>query len=327
MKITMAHGSGGMLTSLLIREVFESEFSNPVLREMQDAAVLPVPTGRIAFTTDSFVVTPLFFPGGDIGKLAVCGTVNDLLMRGATPKYLSAGFILEEGLDTEDLSRIVRSMGEAAREAGVLIVAGDTKVVEGRGGVYINTSGVGLLEDGVNIGAERTEPGDAILISGPMGNHEACILSRRMGIENSIRSDCAPLSDMVNNLLSGGVSVHALRDVTRGGLASVLNELAQSAGVRLALDGTELADEQVRGFCEILGLDPLYMANEGKLALTVPQRDAHRALDILKRSVYGQDARIIGRAEAGPPEVTIRTRSGGTRTVDPLMGEGLPRIC
>ncbi len=331
MKITSAHGGGGKQTTDLIRGIFQEQLGNTILNQMEDAAVLNLPSGRIAFTTDSFVVKPVFFAGGDIGRLAVCGTVNDLLMRGAVPRYLSAGFILEEGLDTEDLVRIVRSMRQAADEAQVVIVAGDTKVVEGAGGLYINTSGIGSLDDALNIGANRAKDGDVVLISGFLGNHEACILSNRMGIENHIESDCAPLTAMVLNLINSGVVIHVMRDITRGGLATVLNEIAASSHVFMELrPDLELTDPAVGGFCEILGLDPLYMGNEGKIMLTVPAREAERALAIIQASPYGRNARLIGTVQATekiPPAVVMKTKSGGTRLIDSLIGEGLPRIC
>ena len=318
----------------LIRGIFASHFDNDILNRMEDAALLPVHTGRIAFTTDSFVVDPLFFPGGDIGRLAVCGTVNDLLMRGATPKYLSAGFILEEGLEIEVLERVASSMREAADEAGVRIVAGDTKVIEGhgRGGLYLNTAGIGLMETEMDISAHNASDGDAVLVSGTLGEHHACILSARMGVQNNIHSDCAPLTDMVANLLQSGTNVHAMRDLTRGGLATALHEIAQSSGVRIVLDGSVgLANDSVQGFCDILGLDPLYMGNEGKIALILPQGDAAGALEIIRRSKYGERARIVGkvvevRCETAPG-VAITTRAGGERKLEPLLGEGLPRIC
>ena len=309
MTITSAHGGGGAATAALIREVFQAQFSNDVLDRMEDAAVLPRPDGEIAFTTDSFVVTPLFFPGGDIGKLAVCGTVNDLLMRGARPMYLSAGFILEEGLAVETLRRVARSMREAADEAGVSIVTGDTKVVGGAGGLYINTSGIGAVAPGRDIGAARCRAGDAVIVSGRLGNHQACIWSRRMGIANDIVSDCAPLNDMVANLLDGGIEVHALRDLTRGGLATALNELAAASGVSIGLSRDwVMADEPVAALCDILGLDPMTMANEGKLVLVTPERDAVRALNILRRSRYGGGAQLIGRVHAGEPAVSRTSR-------------------
>lgn len=329
MKITMAHGGGGKLMDDLIRDVFVRHFQNDILGRMEDAAVLPRPGGKIAFTTDSFVVSPLFFPGGDIGRLAVCGTVNDLLMRGATPRYLSAGFILEEGLQTETLEKVASSMREAAEEAGVSIVAGDTKVVEGRGGLYINTAGIGLVETPLEISAQNAADGDAVIISGDLGDHHACILSARMGIENGIQSDCAPLTEMVAALLQSGLRVHAMRDITRGGLSTVLHEIALSSGVAFTLfPDVPLANERVQGFCEILGLDPLYMGNEGKMALILPKAEAQAAVDILRRCRYGADARVIGDASrSGTPGVFAKTRSGATRTLLPLAGEGLPRIC
>lgn len=329
MRIMSAHGGGGRLMNDLIHAVFQKHLSNPVLNRMEDAALLPPINGKIAFTTDTFVVDPLFFPGGDIGRLAVCGTVNDLLMRGATPRYLSAGFVLEEGLEVETLERAVASMKSAADEASVEIVAGDTKVIEGRGGMFINTSGIGELDTPVNISAHNAADGDAVLISGPLGDHHACILSCRMGIGNNIRSDCAPLVNMVCALIQNGLSVHAMRDITRGGLASVLHEIAASSRVEIELfPSAALASPEVQGFCDILGLDPLYMGNEGKLALILPQAEAEQALSILQGCRYGGHAQIIGTVHATKsPAVLQRTRTGSTRLIEPLLGEGLPRIC
>ncbi len=328
MKITSAHGGGGKVMNELIRDIFEKHFSNEILSRMEDAAVLMLPGSKIAFTTDSFVVSPLFFSGGDIGRLSVCGTVNDLLMRGATPKYLSAGFILEEGLETDVLAKVAASMQAAAEEAGVQIVAGDTKVIEGRGGLYINTAGLGCVETSLDISVSNAREGDAVIISGDMGNHHACILSARMNIQNGIASDCAPLNEMVLSLINSGIEIHAMRDITRGGLGTVLHEIALASKIRIALSGdAPLADDQVSGFCDILGLDPLYMGNEGKLALVLPRKDAQHAVDLLRHSKYGEHARIIGETISGTPGVTIRTRSGATRLVEPLPGEGLPRIC
>ncbi len=329
MKITMAHGGGGRLTAQLITDLFARFFANDTLARMEDAAVLALSTPHIALTTDSFVVTPLVFPGGDIGRLSVCGTVNDLLMRGATPRFLTAGFILEEGLETELLEQVVASMAETAREAGVSIVAGDTKVVEGHGGLYINTAGVGEMLCTQDISVQNARPGDVVLISGDMGNHHAAILSSRMGIENTIESDAAPLHDMVGRLLGAGLPVHTLRDITRGGLGTVLYEIAESSGVHIALDETvPLTDETVAGFCDLLGLDPLYMGNEGKLALVLPESHAQEALAVLRASRYGQGARRVARVQAtATPGVTVKTRAGSTRSVQPLAGEGLPRIC
>lgn len=329
MTITSAHGGGGQLTDDLIHAIFLKHYGNDTLARMEDAASLTLPSGRIAFTTDSFVVSPLFFPGGDIGKLSVCGTVNDLLMRGARPRYLSAGFILQEGLDVDTLDRVVASMGAAAREAGVQIVAGDTKVVEGSGGLFINTSGIGIIETPLDISAQNAADGDVVIISGTLGDHHACILSSRMGIENDIRSDCAPLGAMVMALLDGGLPIHAMRDITRGGLATVLHEIAHASEVEIVVDEhARLASDVVSGFCEILGLDPLYMANEGKMALVLPEAWADKALSLLHAAPYGQDARVIGKVHAAQtPGAAIRTRTGGTKRLGPLPGEGLPRIC
>ncbi len=328
MKITMAHGSGGKATAELISEIFEKTFDDPVLSQMGDSAVVPG-AAKIAVTTDSFVVSPLFFPGGDIGRLCVCGTVNDLLMSGAEPRYLTCGFILEEGAETGDLRKIAASMAATAGEAGVRIVAGDTKVVEGSGGLYINTAGVGFLRGGTQIGPDRCREGDAILLSGNLGDHHAAILSRRMGIENTIRSDCAPLTEMVGGLLRGGVEVHAMRDVTRGGLGTVLNEFAEASGCRMELDEGKIpVSAQVKGFCGILGLDPLYMGNEGKMIAVVAPQDAPGALALMRKSRYGENASVIGRVgPRGERLVLLKTTVGGTRVVGPLYGEGLPRIC
>lgn len=328
MKITTAHGSGGKATSELISGIFARHFDNPVLNRMEDSAVVPG-AETIALTTDSFVVTPLFFPGGDIGRLAVCGTVNDLAASGAVPKYLTCGFILEEGADTGDLSRIAASMAETAREAGILIAAGDTKVIEGKGGIYINTSGVGFIPSGISYSAANCRDGDAILLSGNLGDHHAAILSARMGIENSILSDCAPLNGMMEALKTTGVSVRTARDVTRGGLATILNEFA--AASRCCIELTEAAlpvSEQVRGFCGLLGLDPLYMGNEGKMVIAVKAEDAERALSAMKNSRYGENAAVIGHVTRERENaVLLKTPIGGTRIVTELYGEGLPRIC
>ena len=329
MKITLAHGSGGKSTSELIDNVFAKAYANPVLSRMEDSAVVPG-SGRIAVTTDSFVVTPIRYPGGDIGRLAVCGTVNDLLMSGAEPKYLTCGFILEEGADTEDLQDIARSMAATAKEAGVLIVAGDTKVVNGTGEIYINTAGVGFVPEGLEISSNRCRVGDKIILSGSLGDHHAAILSRRMGIENEIVSDCAPLCDIVNNLKQAGVSMHAMRDVTRGGLGTVLNEFARASGVTMELREEDLpVSEQVRAFCKLLGLDPMYMGNEGKMIAVVPEEQAETALKTIRQSRYGAQAAIIGQvtAPAADSRVVLHTRLGGKRVVDVLHGEGLPRIC
>ncbi|MGB8450866.1 MAG: hydrogenase expression/formation protein HypE [Anaerocolumna sp.] len=325
MKIDMAYGSGGRQSSNLINDIFLKNFDNKILEKMEDAAVLQV-KGKIAYTTDSFVVTPMFFKGGDIGKVAVCGTVNDLLMMGALPKYLTAGFIIEEGADIDTIDCIAKSMSLAAKEAKVKIVAGDTKVIEGKGGVYINTSGIGEIQKkGVSI--SNCRKGDAILLSGNLGEHHASILSHRMGIENTIQSDCAPLRAIVKNLMENNIRIHCMRDVTRGGLATVLNEAASSSScaVEIYEDSLPISDP-VKGFCDILGLDPLYMANEGKMIAVVPESQAEKAVDIIKKSKYGGNANIIGKIKEGSG-VTMTTALQGSRIIDVLYGEGLPRIC
>lgn len=325
MKIDMSYGSGGKQTGNLINEVFLKHFDNTILNKLEDSAVLNV-SGKIAYTTDSFVVTPMFFPGGDIGKLAVCGTVNDLSMMGAIPKYLTAGFIIEEGADIETLEKIVASMALAAKEAKVKIVAGDTKVIEGKGGVYINTSGIGeLVKGGVSISNCRV--GDVIILSGYLGEHHAAIMSKRMEIENSIQSDCAPLTGIVKKLVAENISIRCMRDVTRGGLATVLNEVAANSHCGVEIQETALpVSEEVRGFCDILGLDPLYMANEGKMIAVVPARQAKKALEAIRSCKYGKNAAIIGTITEGKG-VVMTTALMGTRRIDVLYGEGLPRIC
>lgn len=327
-KITMLHGSGGQATGELIREVFANAFDNEVLGQMEDSAVVSG-NARIAMTTDSFVVTPLIFPGGNIGRLAVAGTVNDLLMRGAKPMYLTCGFILEEGLEVSVLKQAVASMAEAAKESGVLIVAGDTKVIEGNGGMYINTAGVGFVEEGVEISSDRICAGDAILVSGTMGDHHAALLGERMEIETEIKSDNAPLVDMVEKLLASGLHLHAMRDVTRGGLATVLKELAESSQTTFVVQDEKIpVTPQVRDFCGLLGLDPYYMGNEGKLVLVLPEEEAERALEILRSANYGENAAIIGKVDAAQPgDLIAVTAIGGQRKMDVLQDEGLPRIC
>jgi len=329
MKITMAHGSGGKATSDLISTIFARYFDNPVLAKMEDAAVVPG-AARLAMTTDSFVVTPLFFAGADIGKLAVCGTVNDLAMSGATPKYLTCGFILEEGADSGDIEKIAASMADTARECGVLIVAGDTKVIEGKGGIYINTAGVGFLPDDLPaVSSASCSKGDVILLSGTLGDHHAAILSARMSITNTIRSDCAPLHGMVAALLAKNIRIKAMRDVTRGGLATILHEFSVASRGCISIDEDRIpVSAQVQGLCGILGLDPLYMGNEGKMVAVVAAGDADAALDAMKSSPYGTDAAIIGSLTAGEPGTLIlHTKTGGTRMMTELYGEGLPRIC
>jgi hydrogenase expression/formation protein HypE len=325
MRIDMSHGSGGKQTGNLIQEVFLKHFNNKTLNRLEDSAVLNV-SGRIAYTTDSFVVTPMFFPGGNIGKLAVCGTVNDLSMMGAVPKYLTAGFIIEEGAELEALEEIAGTMAAAAKEAKVKIVAGDTKVIEGNGGVYINTSGIGeVIKNGVSISNCRV--GDVIILSGNLGEHHAAIMSGRMGIENNIVSDCAPLVTIVKKLIKEGIGIHCMRDVTRGGLATVLNEAAANSRCKIELWEKALpVSSEVRGFCDILGLDPLYMANEGKMIAAVPHSQAEKALAAIKSTKYGKNAAVIGHVTEGRG-VTMTTALKGSRRIDVLYGEGLPRIC
>lgn len=326
MRINMSHGSGGKASAELMRDIFGRYFSNEILDKMEDAAVLEM-NGKIAYTTDSFVVSPLFFKGGDIGKLAVCGTVNDLLMMGAVPRYLTAGFILQEGLEFDILEKIATSMAETALRAGVRIVAGDTKVVEGNGGLYINTSGIGEIPDGRNFSAANCSEGDMLLISGNLGDHHACILSARMGIENNIKSDCAPLNSLASSLTENSIKVRAMRDVTRGGLGTILNEIAESSdcGIELIEESLPIHPE-VKSFCDILGLDPLYMGNEGKMIAVIAPEDAERALILMRQTEDGKNAEIIGRIVSGK-RVYLKTRLGGSRIVDMLYGEGLPRIC
>lgn len=328
--ITMAHGSGGAATQELIRKLFQKQLANTYLNKMDDAAVLPGSTYPLSMTTDSFVVNPLFFPGGDIGKLAVYGTVNDLWMMGGQPLYLTVAFIMEEGLSVEILEEVVCSLGEAAREIGVQVVAGDTKVVEGQGGLYINTTGLGQMCYSQVIGSAQAKPGDSVIVSGPLGNHHASILSSRLGIQNNIKSDCAYLGNMVKDLLEAGLEVHVLRDVTRGGLATVLNEIAESANVNIRISEELIpVDTEVQGFCQILGLDPLYMANEGKFVCILPERETPKALSIIKKHRHGSDAAVLGtvfNSQQGEG-VTMRTKYGGERIIDILHGEGLPRIC
>lgn len=325
MKITLSHGSGGKATSELIDQIFARHFSNPILNMMEDSAVVDG-YGKIAITTDSFVVTPLFFKGGDIGRLAVCGTVNDLLMRGAVPKYITSAFIIEEGADTDTLEAIASSMAKTANEAGVCIVAGDTKVIEGNGGVYINTTGIGFANN-ENIVSTNMQDGDCVIVSGTMGDHHATILSARMEIENDIQSDNAPLTDIVKNLIDGGIDIHCMRDVTRGGLGTVLNELANASQKQIEIEETAIPiSDEVKAFSKILGLNIMHMGNEGKLVAIVPSEQANKAVEIMKNSKYGENATIIGKITNGEG-VILNTRLGGQRKINVLIGEGLPRIC
>ncbi|MBN1566971.1 MAG: hydrogenase expression/formation protein HypE [Acidobacteria bacterium] len=331
--VLMAHGGGGTLTHQLIEKMFLPAFGNSLLGARHDGAIFDIPSGKLAFTTDSYVVRPLFFPGGDIGTLAVNGTVNDLAMCGAHPLYLSAGFILEEGLPMDTLWRVVQSMKLAAEQAGVQIVTGDTKVVDrGKGdGIYINTAGVGAIDSSCAISPANVKPGDTILLSGDIGRHGIAIMAVREGLEfeSAIESDCAPLSGIVLALLAEGIKVHCLRDLTRGGLASALIEIAETASLQFQIEETAIPMlEDVKGACEILGFDPLYVANEGRFIALVPAQEAERALQKMRAHPLGEKACIIGTAAEGNSGlVTMRSRIGATRVVDMLSGEQLPRIC
>lgn len=332
-RILLAHGSGGRLAHQLTEEVFLPAFGNACLAPLEDAAVFPVSPGRLAMTTDSFVVKPLFFPGGDIGRLAVCGTVNDLAVSGARPLYLSAGFILEEGLPLEVLRQVVASMAAAAAEAGVQVVTGDTKVVEkGKAdGLYINTAGIGLVEGEEELGARRLEPGDRIIVSGSIGQHGIAVLAAREGLElkPEVRSDVAPLNEMLGTLRRTVPGIKAMRDPTRGGLATTLNEWALTAGVTIRIKEERLRIlPQVKGACDLFGFDPLYLANEGKSVIAVSPEKAEEALQVLREHPHGREAEIIGTVTAERPgTVILETAIGGERLLDMLAGEQLPRIC
>ncbi|GAA1654979.1 hydrogenase expression/formation protein HypE [Catellatospora bangladeshensis] len=333
-RLTMAHGAGGKATQSLVEAVFLEAFDNPHLAELDDAAALTVGGTRLAFTTDSYVVSPLFFPGGDIGELAVNGTVNDLAVAGARPLYLSAGFILEEGFPVADLVRIVASMAAAAQAAGVRIVAGDTKVVR-RGqadGCFITTAGVGVREREHSPSVAAARPGDAVLVSGPVGDHGMTVLIARgdLDLEVDLRSDTAPLHELTAALLdAAGAGVRGMRDATRGGVATVLNEIARAAGVTVVVDEEAVpVRPAVRGAAELLGIDPLYVACEGRFVAVVAPEAADAALAALRAHPLGEQAAIIGRVDADPAElVLLRTRFGGTRIMDLLVGDPLPRIC
>jgi hydrogenase expression/formation protein HypE len=332
--IVLGHGSGGKLTAELIEKIFLPAFANPVLDKLDDQAVFQINGSRLAFTTDSFVVTPIFFPGGDIGTLAVNGTVNDLAMSGARPLYLAAAFILEEGLAADDLRRVVQSMRNAAEAAGVQLVTGDTKVVNrGKGDkIFITTTGIGLIEKPVNISADRAQPGDKILISGFIGDHGMAIMSKRdnMEFEGEIESDCAPLNELVAVMMGDSAEhIHCLRDPTRGGVATTLNEIAGRSKIGMKLVERNLpVRDTVRGACEILGLDPLYVANEGKLLAVVAAVSAETILDRMQQHPLGRHAALIGEVVAEHPGmVLMKTEIGGARVLDVMFGEQLPRIC
>jgi hydrogenase expression/formation protein HypE len=328
--VELLHGGGGRETKRLINDIFKAHFENPSGSFDEDAVTLNL-SGKITFTTDSFVIQPVFFPGGDIGRLAVCGTVNDLLTAGAKPMYLSAGFVIEEGFSIETLDRIVRSMRMTADEAGVSIVTGDTKVIERSGrepGLIINTSGIGEIASPVSI--RNVAPGDVLIATGFIADHQACILSWRMGIQNEIRSDVAPLKELVFSLIENNITLHGLRDITRGGLATVLNEISNLCGYRFEIIEEKLPVRiETATLFALLGMDPVYMANEGNMLVIIPENEANRALELIKQSRYGEHAAIIGRItdEKDGSAVRMVTKIGGRRALPPLSGESLPRIC
>jgi hydrogenase expression/formation protein HypE len=333
-KIVQGHGSGGKMMADLIKEIFYPPLANEALLAGDDAGVVEIKNGkRIAVSTDAHVVSPLFFPGGDIGKLSVCGTVNDVAMVGATPLYLSASFILEEGLDISLLKKVVLSMKDAAEEAGVKIICGDTKVVaHGEAdGLYISTTGIGELDPELNISGSLAKPGDQVIVSGSLGDHGIAVLEARgdLGFETKLESDIAPLNHLISAMLSVSDQIHVLRDPTRGGAASALNEIAKQSQVGILLDETSIpVKPAVAAACEMLGFDPLYIANEGKLIAVVGAEDAPKILGIMRQTRYGEDAVIIGQVEESPPgRLLIKTGLGSTRIVDLLAGEMLPRIC
>ncbi|WP_297426439.1 hydrogenase expression/formation protein HypE [Clostridium sp.] len=331
--ISLDHGSGGKQTNNLIRDLFLKYFNNEIISEMNDSAQLSLNNKKIALTTDSFVVNPIFFNGGDIGKLAVCGTVNDLAMSGAKPLYLTSAFIIEEGFPMKKLEIIVKSMAYAAKDAEVQIVAGDTKVVEKRGvdGIFINTSGIGAIYENISIKVNNAKVGDVIIVNGTLGDHGMTIMSQRGGIniQGELRSDCAPLNSLVDSMLGVCSQIHVLRDATRGGVAAVLNEIAEASNVSIELDENSIPiSEEVKGCCELLGLDPLYIANEGKLCCFVPEVYASKVLGVMKEHLLGANAVIIGRViEKIPQRVYLKTIIGGKRIVDMPSGQQLPRIC
>ncbi|HBY99682.1 MAG TPA: hydrogenase expression/formation protein HypE [candidate division Zixibacteria bacterium] len=332
-QILLAHGGGGKLMHELIEKIFMTSFANPALETRHDSAVLNLGNSRIAFTTDSYVVHPIFFPGGDIGTLAINGTVNDLAMSGARPLYLSAGFIIEEGLPTETLWRVAQSMRHAADAAGVSLVTGDTKVVDrGKGdGLFINTAGIGIVEHNLTIAPSSVALGDLIIINGDVGRHGIAIMAAREGLafESEIESDCAPLNGIVLKLINSGLRVHCLRDLTRGGLATTLVEIAEASHLHINIDERAIpVREDVQGACEIMGFDPIYVANEGRFIAFVPEAEAKKVLDILVSDFQGMGSCVIGRVGGGAPGlVTMKSKIGVNRIVDMLSGEQLPRIC
>jgi hydrogenase expression/formation protein HypE len=335
-RILLEHGGGGLLTGELISGMFLRYFSNPHLDRLEDSAVIQLDSRRLCFTTDSYVVSPIFFPGGDIGSLAVHGTVNDLSVCGGRPLYLSAGFILEEGFPFNDLEKIVRSMSEAAKRAGVQIVTGDTKVVpRGSGdGIFITTSGLGIIEYAGNLSVTEIRPGDAVLVNGPIGDHGAAILSAResLGFDSAIVSDSAPLNGLVSDILNATPNIRCMRDATRGGLGAILAEMAKSSGAQVYISEQDIpVDEKVRGLCEILGFDPMFLANEGKLVVFCPGHEARRVLDAMQGNELGRNSAIIGEVRGGlnpgKGRAILKTIIGGERTIDLPTGELVPRIC
>ena len=331
--ITLAHGGGGRLTHQLIEKLFKPAFNNSELETQHDAAVFDIPSERLALTTDSYVVRPLIFPGGSIGSLAVNGTVNDLAMCGARPLYLTAAFILEEGLPMRTLWDVVQAMKTAADHAGVKIITGDTKVVDkGKGdGIFINTTGVGIIEHSLKIHPKSIQPGDAVLLSGDIGRHGIAIMAAReeLGFQNQIESDCAAVSNLVQNLIAADIEIHCMRDLTRGGLATALIEMSQTSKVSINIAEAEVPiREDVQGACEILGFDPFYVANEGRFVVLVKGEDAAHTLEVLQKDELGSQARIIGTVKEEPQEtVILKTKIGTSRILDMLSGEQLPRIC
>ncbi|MFC1907782.1 hydrogenase expression/formation protein HypE [Chloroflexota bacterium] len=331
-KILLAHGSGGKLAHELVEKSLIKAFGNPLLAKLDDSAVLDF-NGKLAFTTDSYVVSPIFFPGGDIGKLAVCGTVNDLAMSGAKPLYLSLSLIIEEGLSQDELSKVVDSVRKAVQEAGVEIVTGDTKVVHKGSAdkLFINTAGVGIIPKGVNISGSNAMPDDKVIINGPIGDHGIAVISQREGLSFStqLESDCAPLGGLVAEMLAISPNIRCLRDPTRGGLATTLNELAEQSKVSIKIEEEKVPiREEVLAACEMFGFDPLYVANEGKLVAIVPPEDTDKVLKVIQENHYGQDAAIIGEVRAEHPgRVVMKTCLGASRIIDMLIGDLLPRIC
>ncbi|HBA26253.1 MAG TPA: hydrogenase expression/formation protein HypE [Nitrospinae bacterium] len=332
-RVTLAHGSGGEPSQKLIKELFLKEFNNPFLSPLTDSAILTFGTNRIAFTTDSYVVKPLFFSGGDIGKLAVAGTINDLSVTGARPLFISCGLIIEEGFEYKTLEKIILSMKKTALEAGVQIVTGDTKVVEKGAAdkIYINTAGIGLVMDGIELQRERIKDGDSIIINGTIGDHGISVLSKREGIEleSEIESDCKPLNSLIMAVLESGADIKFMRDPTRGGLAATLNEFTNGMEWGILLDETEIPiRDEVRSVSDILGFDPLYIANEGKVVVIVSSKDKDKVLNIMKNHPHGKEAKSIGEIVSSPKDiVALKTVVGGTRIVDMPSGEQLPRIC